>query len=213
MDSRISGDQAQAAMAADGARLVALKCHSGTATAVVHRVFANARVMRDGGIAFTYLLEGDLSRLCIPSWVTGGRADGLWQHTCFEAFVAAPGAAGYREFNFAPSGDWADYAFARYRERIPVANTHGPEVRVHMGEGRLEVDAIVTREQVPEDVSGAGWRIGLSAVIEDDGGVLSYWALEHPPGKPDFHHPDGFALALQPPLPFGDTGAADGGKE
>jgi hypothetical protein len=40
-------------------------------------------------------------------------------------------------------------------------------------------------------------RIGASAVIEDDGGALSYWALRHPPGKPDFHHPDAFALELE----------------
>jgi hypothetical protein len=37
-------------------------------------------------------------------------------------------------------------------------------------------------------------------VLEEDGGALSgalsYWALRHPPGKPDFHHPAGFALEL-----------------
>jgi hypothetical protein len=42
----------------------------------------------------------------------------------------------------------------------------------------------------------APWRLGLSAVIEDTRGSLSYWALAHPPGKPDFHHADGFALEL-----------------
>ena len=41
----------------------------------------------------------------------------------------------------------------------------------------------------------AAWRVGLSAVVEDAGGV-SYWALTHPAGKPDFHHPDCFALEL-----------------
>jgi hypothetical protein len=39
-------------------------------------------------------------------------------------------------------------------------------------------------------------RLGLSAVIEDDNGSLSYWALKHPSGKPDFHHPDAFALEI-----------------
>ena len=40
------------------------------------------------------------------------------------------------------------------------------------------------------------WRIALAAVIEDENGGLSYWALRHPPGKPDFHHPNGFALEV-----------------
>lgn len=209
----MSVGQAQPATAADGARFVPLKCHPGSASKAVRGVFANARAMPDGGIAFSYLLEADLSRLRIPVRGPGRRTDGLWQHTCFEAFVAVPGAAGYREFNFAPAGDWAIYAFSGYREGVPVTIAQAPEITVHIGDGRLEVEAIVAREHVPQEGSAAGWRIALSAVIEDDAGVLGYWALEHPPGKPDFHHADGFALVLRPPLPFGDVGAADGGQE
>jgi hypothetical protein len=40
-------------------------------------------------------------------------------------------------------------------------------------------------------------QLGLTAVIEDDSGNLSYWALRHAPGNPDFHDPDGFALELR----------------
>jgi hypothetical protein len=36
-------------------------------------------------------------------------------------------------------------------------------------------------------------------VIEEKSGLLSYWALKHPPGKPDFHHPDAFALEVEAP--------------
>lgn len=39
-------------------------------------------------------------------------------------------------------------------------------------------------------------RLGLSAVIEEKGGRKSYWALAHPPGKADFHHPDSFVCEL-----------------
>ena len=48
---------------------------------------------------------------------------------------------------------------------------------------------------LPRDRS---WRLGLSAVIEDANGDISYWALAHPPGKPDFHHADGFACEFSP---------------
>jgi hypothetical protein len=44
--------------------------------------------------------------------------------------------------------------------------------------------------------AGARLTLALSAVIEDEDGVLSYWALKHPAGKPDFHHRDAFALEL-----------------
>ena len=42
-------------------------------------------------------------------------------------------------------------------------------------------------------------RLALAAVVEETSGALSYWALRHPPGAPDFHHADGFVLALEPP--------------
>ena len=38
--------------------------------------------------------------------------------------------------------------------------------------------------------------LALSVVVEDEQGMLSYWALKHPAGKADFHHPDSFALEL-----------------
>ena len=34
-------------------------------------------------------------------------------------------------------------------------------------------------------------------VIEEVSGRKSYWALKHAPGRPDFHHPDAFALEVE----------------
>ena len=45
------------------------------------------------------------------------------------------------------------------------------------------------------DVS-VGSMMGLSAVIEEQGGVKSYWALVHPHDRPDFHAPACFAATL-----------------
>jgi hypothetical protein len=39
-------------------------------------------------------------------------------------------------------------------------------------------------------------RFGLAAVIEETSGRRSFWALAHPPGKPDFHHADCFTLEV-----------------
>ena len=50
---------------------------------------------------------------------------------------------------------------------------------------------------IPMSVTDVGAKLALSAVIEELDGTKSYWALAHPPGKPDFHHPDCFALTLE----------------
>jgi hypothetical protein len=36
----------------------------------------------------------------------------------------------------------------------------------------------------------------LTAVIEDQAGGLSYWALAHASEKPDFHRPESFVAAI-----------------
>ena len=43
------------------------------------------------------------------------RTDGLWRHTCFEAFICRRATGEYWEYNFSPSGAWAAYQFSGYR--------------------------------------------------------------------------------------------------
>ena len=100
---------------------------------------------------------------------------------------------GYREFNFSPSGEWAVYAFRSYRVGGELDVELAPGIVVRRTMNRLELDAEICQDILPP---GRPLRLGLSAVMEDADGELSYWALRHPPGKPDFHHTDAFALQL-----------------
>jgi hypothetical protein len=148
-------------------------------------------------LVFQYSLVANMSRVRVPTTGASGRADSLWEHTCFEAFVAAGDAPGYHEFNFSPSLDWAIYRFSAYREGMsPAEIGRAPEISVRRGADRLELRSAVHLGHVADLRDVRHLRIALAAVIEDDHGRLSYWALRHPPGKPDFHHPDGFSLEL-----------------
>src|ERR1700679_3141274 len=79
-------------------------------------VVAHAELRAPAIVVFRYVLRAEISRMRIPPAQSTARADGLWRHTCFEAFIMAPGRAGYYEFNFAPSRQWAIYRFDAYRE-------------------------------------------------------------------------------------------------
>ena len=69
------------------------------------------------------------------------RADGLWKHTCFEAFISDANSGGYAEFNCAPSGDWAAYHFASYRsEPLPLVLAQVP-ISTEIVTGRLRLAA------------------------------------------------------------------------
>lgn len=153
---------------------------------------------KTGDLLLHYYVTGDVSEFITrwPDMTKPARADELWRHTCFEAFVNPIGSEAYFEFNFAPSFLWAAYRFAGYRtDRRDVDLGGDPTEEAGYGGGvAFELRASLRLAGIPE--LAGDWRMGISTVIEERNGNISYWALKHPPGKADFHHADGFALEL-----------------
>jgi len=178
-----------------------LRCHASTRPETVRAIGVLVRRSASAELQMTFRLDGDIPRIrvCPPGVLRF--ATQLWRHTCFEAFIAVAGQPAYHEFNFAPSGEWAVYAFSGYRNGGPVANEMmRPHIAVRSTGSRVELDTLVRLDRLSAIHPRASLRIGLSAVIEASDG-LSYWALRHPADKPDFHDADGFALLLEPPGP------------
>ena len=165
----------------------ALVPHPATPCAALRGIIVSIR-REPARLMVEYVLDGEIDLLRIPAARPPRVADKLWQHTCCELFVARANEPGYREFNFCPSSEWAAYAFAAYRDGRPV-DIGPPGIRVNRERERLTLSASVRAED-------EALKIGACAVIEDAQGALSYWALRHAPGKPDFHHPEAFAMEL-----------------
>jgi hypothetical protein len=174
-----------------------LTAHPSTPSDTVRSLGVQLQAEEPGILVFQYSLVADMSRVRVPRSGAGGRADALWKHTCFEAFVAPADAPGYHEFNFSPSLNWAIYRFSAYREGMSRAEIgRDPEISVRRGDDGLELQSAVRLAHLPDLRDAGHLRIAVAAVIEDEGGSLSYWGLRHPPGKPDFHHSNGFALKV-----------------
>jgi hypothetical protein len=153
---------------------------------------------RPDALALRYVLTGRVAELAIPVRAPSRRADELWRHTCFEAFLRPEAGEAYVELNLAPSTEWAAYRLSGYREGLaPVGEIAAPRIEVERADARLVLTAAVDLSAVPELPPGGAWRVGLSAVVEAADGTKAYWALAHPPGRPDFHHADCFALRLE----------------
>ncbi len=149
-----------------------------------------------GTLVFSYLLEGELEGLRIPVAGSLLPADRLWAHSCCELFLARDGERAYREYNFSPSGQWAGYGFRDYRERIGGLSLPAPEMRWRQDARCLSLDVDLPMAALPP---GDGELcLALTMVLQLADGSLSYWALQHPPGRPDFHHRAGFALRPGP---------------
>ncbi|MET1756035.1 DOMON-like domain-containing protein [Novosphingobium sp. RD2P27] len=155
-----------------------------------------ARITPDGDwLRLRWRIEG-AQKLVVPPFAGKGRADGLWQTTCFELFLQVPESGGYTELNLSPSERWNAYDFTAYREGMSERPfPHEPSCAMRKGEALAIFDAAVPRSALPQ----APWRYGLSAVIEEEGGRKSYWALAHPDGKPDFHDAGCFVAELAAP--------------
>ena len=181
--------------------LMDLRCHPSAPAQSVREIQVLVRRSASDELHMTYCLNGDIPEIRIPSASVPRIGTQLWEHTCFEAFIALEGQFAYHEFNFAPSGEWAVYAFLSYRKRGPhVSEMVPPSIAVRSTQNRLELDTLVRLDGLSAIHRRASLRLGLSAVIETSNG-LSYWALRHPSSKPDFHNADGFALLLEPPGP------------
>jgi len=180
-------------------RRTLLYAHPDAAGESVWSVSVETQLTAGATLACHYSLHADMARVRLPR--AGARrhhVDGLWKHTCFEAFVAVDGAPGYFEFNFSPTLDWAAYHFEYYRAGMTVAAlARAPGLQVHRSGGQLDLTATVHLAGVSPLAHARLLRLALAAVVEEDDGRLSYWALQHAPGNPDFHHPDGFTLELR----------------
>jgi len=150
----------------------------------------------NGGVRFVFAVEGRIQTLRLPV-KDGPDAWPLWQHTCFEAFLSAPGEERYREYNFSPAGLWAASAFKRYRVIDHELTQRAPPPAI---ETEQRNDALLLTAWLPPALlppGGPALRAGLSAVIERGDGQLEYWALHHPVAEhADFHHQDGWTLHL-----------------
>ena len=126
-----------------------------------------------GRWVFDFIVGQPPEALLLPAAAAPSRADDLWRSTCFELFLRRPGAEGYFEFNFSPSGQWAAYAFDGYRagqrnlEIAPILIT-GPVP----GQAAMAWEAHLLRQG-----HDAGFARSLAGSFEQPAGPVAQFAL------------------------------------
>lgn len=160
---------------------------------------ATAKLVGDGHISARFTVIGNLGNVDIPDLSTNpNRKDELWRHTCFEVFIRQPDQKSYIEYNLSPTRDWAAYEFQDYRKGMKdAAVDERPTMRTLASSDQFVLDALFNFSPPKGSAISSTLHIGLSAILAGVDGAVSHWALAHPPGKPDFHHSDCFALQIQ----------------
>lgn len=175
--------------------LIRHPCSKGDAC---RRIKADCHLRAGNELNIAFELDANTSALAIPARGGAERKDNLWQTTCFELFLAKAGDHGYWEFNFSPSTDWAVYRFFAYRKDQRKEQAISMlDIQLHQEPTRFGLNANVPLGEIIGDSCADHISIGLSAIVEQTDGAVSYWALAHPPGEPDFHHECCFTLPLR----------------
>ena len=165
-----------------------LTCHPDTPCPAPGSVAVAARRSHGGTrLELEFTLAGNIAGLRIPAPAPPRRTAGLWQHTCLEAFLGLEGSPAYLEVNLAPSGEWAAWTFDGYRAGMREAALPAPRIETRQEPGLLVLRAELDLASQPWLATAEAWQAGFTAVIEQLDGSLSYWAVAHPPGRPDFH--------------------------
>ncbi|MCP9786866.1 DOMON-like domain-containing protein [Cyanobium sp. N5-Cardenillas] len=141
-------------------------------------------------------LAGAIASVRLPVPVAApARRDGLWATTCFECFWGVEGARPYWELNLSPAGHWNLYRLEDYRDGLrPEPGYDLPPHRVVRDAGALTLHLDLP---LPEGLAAeVPLQVGITSVIEECSGRLSYWALAHPGAEPDFHRREAFLLRL-----------------
>jgi hypothetical protein len=147
-------------------------------------------------LRISFRIDGAIERLRLPESGSVLRTDGLWHHSCFEAFLKTDASDAYHEFNFAPSGDWAAYRFAARREGRQSPAMPAPRTEFRRTAEVFELNAGIPLAALPDLAQSRVFEAGIAAVIEEQDGRLTYWALAHRAAQPDFHDPGTFRLRV-----------------
>ena len=176
-----------------------LICHPASPCLAVTHIEVDVTSTGNGGLTVRYRVHGAPDGIRVPAPHPPGPADGLWQQTCCELFIAACDDPAYREFNFSPSGQWAAYCFTAYRERdARYRPLVAPQIDLQLFADGFQLDAVLPPSLLP---AGKMLQLGLTAVIEAADGSMSYWALAHGAAQPDFHFRQSFTRFLNRPSP------------
>jgi hypothetical protein len=178
----------------------ALKPHPNAPPGVAVDVQVELSNLGAGKLGLRYEMLGEIDRLRFPQAAARERRDGLWQHSCFEIFIRPGRTERYFEFNFSPSGEWAGYSFPAHRSgRSSPPDLVAPVIETRREANAFELQTMLDLASLKELAAAPMWEVGLSVIVEEASGDKSYWALAHPPGDPDFHHSDCFAIELAAP--------------
>lgn len=151
--------------------------------------------LSEESVFISYRIKQGLSSIDLGSAAPNkNRLMKLWEKTCFELFIKNEKNQ-YIEFNFSPSFEWNCFYFNKsgeaLNEWVPM---QPPVIDILLSNEHFFIFVDIRKKNFPPDFFQEKSQLsaGITCVIKDKAGLMSYWALSHADTRPNFHHFDSF---------------------
>lgn len=116
------------------------------------------------------------------------RKIGLWEGTCFEAFIKDPKSERYLEFNFSGTGLWNCFYFEEKGQELKEHVSLQISSHRFISRPRKRIFSFsIPKKDIDFLMSNHQLDIGLSTILMDDDEHKEYFSIKHLKDKPDFH--------------------------
>ncbi len=139
-------------------------------------------------VYISYKVTGDLSSLDLGSGRSlHNRVIKLWEKSCFELFIK-DASDSYVEFNFSPEFEWNAFYFAKKGDALKeYEKVNQVKTDILLSQDVFHIIVEIEKNKFPENFFTGELSAGITSVVKEKNGNISYWALSHEDTKPNFH--------------------------
>lgn len=137
----------------------------------------------------SYKMTGDLASIDLGSETPNhSRVIKLWEKSCFELFIKNQKDS-YVEFNFSPEFEWNAFYFAKKGDALAeYARIDSVKIDILLSLEVFHLIVQIDKKKFPDGFfDGNELSAGITSVVKQKNGSLSYWALSHEDTRPNFH--------------------------
>lgn len=139
-------------------------------------------------IYISYKLKGELPTIDLgEGHPHHARVMKLWEKSCFELFIKTQEDS-YIEFNFSPEFEWNCFYFAKKGETLAeYARVDSVKMDILLSLDVFHLIVELDKKKFPDGFFQGPLKAGITSVIKEKNGKVSYWALSHHDIRPNFH--------------------------
>ncbi len=141
-------------------------------------------------VFISYKLQGALSNIDLGEGNPHhARVMKLWEKSCFELFIKNADNS-YIEFNFSPEFEFNCFYFAGLGDALcEYSRMDSVKIDILLSLDVFHLIAEIDKKKFPESffMNKGHLKVGITSVIQDKNGSISYWALSHHDTRPNFH--------------------------